>query len=209
MVDNEKVVGKDWSGSKDSVFIQRGSSQIATNNRDSLDYYATEPKALELLLDSGVRFSENVWEPACGEGHLSKVLEKRGYDVLSTDLVDRGYGVGNVNFLTLDIKRGSYDGDVVTNPPYKFALEFAQKALDVVSDGHMVAMFLKIQFLEGVARRKFFEENPPAFIYVSSRVLHCALNGDFEHYGKSNAATYCWILWRKGLKDEPRVRWFN
>ena len=32
-----------------------------------------------------------VWECACGGGHLSEVLKTRGYDVKSSDIIDRGY----------------------------------------------------------------------------------------------------------------------
>ena len=32
----------------------------------------------------------HVWECACGEGHLSKELQKQGYQVYSSDLIDRG-----------------------------------------------------------------------------------------------------------------------
>lgn len=53
---------------------------------------------MELLCDIE-KFSNKVWECACGEGHLSKVLKNRGYEVLSTDLIDRGYGIGNIDFL--------------------------------------------------------------------------------------------------------------
>lgn len=78
---------------KRDIFTQIGARNYALTEREINDYYATEPKALELLLDIET-FDKNVWECACGEGHLSKVLEARGYNVRSTDLIDRGYGEG-------------------------------------------------------------------------------------------------------------------
>ena len=95
---------------------------IVGNSRNSdsepNDYYATDPKALELLLEQE-SFAKNIWEPACGEGHLAKVLEAKGYNVYSTDLIDRGFGVGGKDFLG---HNGIFDGDIITNPPYKLSL---------------------------------------------------------------------------------------
>jgi hypothetical protein len=66
--------------------------------------------------------------------------------------------LGGIDFLQWD---SPFDGDIITNPPYKFALEFVEKALELITDGHKVAMFLKLQFLEGKARRAFFDKAPP------------------------------------------------
>lgn len=196
---------KDWTGNSRSVHTTLGARNYALTERETNDYYATEPKALELLLELE-SFDENVWECACGEGHLAKILEAHGHKVLSTDLIDRGYGLGGIDFLQCNIP---YNGDIITNPPYKYALEFVEKAIDLIPVGHKVAMFLKLQFLEGKARRAFFEKSPPTTIYVSSSRLHCAMNGDFDKYRKSNAVAYAWFIWEKGNTDAPVVKWFN
>lgn len=196
---------KDWTGNSCSAHATLGARNYALNERETNDYYATEPKALELLLEQE-HFDKNIWECACGEGHLSKVLETHGHKVLSTDIVDRGYGLGGIDFLQCD---SPYNGDIITNPPYRYALEFVKKALDLITDGHKVAMFLKLQFLEGKARRAFFEKSPPTTIYVSSSRLHCAMNGDFDKYARSNAVSYAWFIWEKGNAKAPVVKWFN
>lgn len=196
---------KDWTGNSRSAHATLGARNYAQNEREEHDYYATEPKALELLLEKET-FDPYVWECACGEGHLSKTLAEHGYIVKSTDLIDRGYGVGGVDFLKYEDK---HNGDIITNPPYKFAKEFVEKSLDIIPDGNRVAMFLKLQFLESKGRRELFEKYPPKYIYVSSGRLCCAMNGDFEKYSKSNAVTYAWFIWEKGYTGEPIVRWFN
>lgn len=76
---------KDWIGNSRSAHATLGARNYAQNERETFDYYATEPKALELLLEKE-SFSNNIWECACGEGHLSKVLVSKGYSVRSTDL---------------------------------------------------------------------------------------------------------------------------
>lgn len=196
---------KDWTGNSRSAHATLGARNYAQNERETNDCYATEPKALEMLCELET-FAPNIWECACGEGHLSEVLKNKGYNVISSDLIDRGYGYGGIDFLK---STKQFDGDIITNPPYKYAKEFVEHALEIVSEGHKVVMFLKLQFLEGKARRKMFEKFPPKLIYVSSGRLRCAMNGDFEKYAKSNAVTYAWFIWEKGFKGDPVVRWFN
>ena len=198
---------KDWTGNSKSTFVTLGASNHSTTEREDNDFYATEPKALELLLDIE-ELDPYIWECACGKGHLSDALRKRGYIVKSTDLIDRGYGEGNVDFLQCTDK---HNGDIITNPPYKHAQQFVEHALELIPDGNRVAMFLKLTFLESQARREMFEKYPPEYIYVSSSRLRCARGGDFETYkqGVGTAIAYAWFIWRKGFTGEPRVRWFN
>lgn len=93
-------MAKDWTGGFNSVFKTLGATGHAEGEREVNDYYATHPMALELFAP---HFSINhkVWEPSCGEGHLSEWLVRNGHDVLSTDLIDRGYGTGGVDFFKM------------------------------------------------------------------------------------------------------------
>ena len=136
----------------------------------------------------------DIWEPACGAGHLAKVFERNGKLAAASDLIDRGYGKPNVDFLQCS---RHHNGDIVTNPPFRYALEFAQKALELIPDGRKVCMFLRIQFLKGKARRKFFDEHPPQTVHVLTSRIKCAMNGDFDAV-KGRAALYAWFVWEKG-----------
>ena len=188
------------------AFAPIGASSHATADRVEHDFYATDPIAIELLLDQ-VQFSNRVWEPACGDGALSKVLLAHGYEVLSSDLYDHGYGVIGVDFLE---NTEPFDGDIITNPPYKYAAKFARKAIDTVADGHYVAMFLKLSFLETKKRRALFETYPPKYVYVSSSRITCGRNGEFGDFrGEQGAVAYAWFIWEKGFHGEPIIRWFN
>lgn len=111
---------------------------------------------------------------------------------------------GGVDFLKQTEK---FNGDILTNPPYKYAKEFVEKAIELT--GGKVIMFLKVQFLESKSRRALFQKYPPKYVYVSSSRLRCAMNGDFERYAKSNAISYAWYVWEKGFTGEPTLRWFN
>lgn len=191
---------KDWIGNAQAVHAPN------KRNRDAeeYDYYATAPAAVELLLENEI-FTGPVWEPACGEGHISKVLHSHGLQVHSTDLVARGYGYGGLDFLAQPSAQ-SIDCDIITNPPYKYAREFVEKALDVVAPGRKVAMFLKLTFLEGQGRRELFRNYPPETVYVSSARLECGKNGTFTG---SSAVAYCWIVWKKGHYGPTHLKWIN
>ena len=199
---------KDWTGNKKSVYANLGASSHAEGERAELDYYATEPKALKLLLEIE-HFNKNIWECACGENHLSDVLGDNDYNVKASDIVRRCDNMEVIDFLNSGID--SFDGDIITNPPYKYAQQFIEKALEIIPVGNRVAMFLKVQFLETKGRRELFRRDPPAKIYVSSNRLMCAKNGDFKGLIKSggSAVAYSWFIWEKGFKGDPVIKWFN
>lgn len=196
---------KDWTGNSRSTHAALGARNYALNERETNDYYATEPKAAQLLMDVE-KFSPVIWECACGEGHLAKEFVNAGYQVYATDLINRGYGYQQ-DFLStaapLCWLRYNH------TPPYSKAQEFVEHALDISADGRKVAMFLKIQFLEGKSRRELFKKYPPKTIYVSSSRLKCAMNGDFERYAKSNAICYAWYVWEKGYTGDTILKWIN
>jgi len=199
-------MNKDWIGNSKSTFTSLGASNHSNYERVSNDYYATDPKALELLLDEFM-FHKNIYECACGEGNLSKVLLERGYNVYSTDLIDRGYGRGGIDFLkTTELPMPHMD--IITNPPYKYAKEFVEHSLDLIEEDYYVAMFLKLTFLESKGRRKLFDENPPEWIVVSSNRIGCYRNNDMSSYS-AGAIAYAWFIWKKGYKDYPKIIWFN
>lgn len=137
--------------------------------REENDFYATHPAAIPPLLkvlgwENGGKF---IYEPACGLGHLSEPLQIYGHTVISTDLIDRGYGVGGVDFL----QPTAYDDlgfdAIITNPPYKYALEFVEKSIQVAP---IACHFLNIKFLESARRRKFFENTHPVTFAFSASV---------------------------------------
>ena len=197
---------KDWTGNQNSIYKTLGASNHCNHERQVDDYYATDPIAVEILLKNET-FKHEVWECACGEGHIAKVLEQHGYDVSATDLIYRGYGEKeSYDFLKCD--ETNIDEDIITNPPYKYAKEFVEKAMDVVAPGRKVAMFLKLTFLEGKERKKMFQKYPPKVIYVFSGRVKCAMNGNFNTSG-SSAVCYAWFIWEKGFKGEPVIRWVN
>lgn len=195
---------KDWTGNKKSTFVTLGANNHCNHEREENDFYSTDPKALELFLKN-FKLHKAIWEPACGKGHLSKVLLEQGYDVFSSDLIDRGYGETGIDFLQT-IAEGDLTMDILTNPPYKYAKEFVEHSLKVVAEGYYVIMFLKIQFLEGQKRGELFKKYPPKYVYVNSRRQICYINGDMSKK-MSSPTCYCWFVWEKGYTGDPIIKW--
>lgn len=179
--------------------------------RQAEDFYATEPKALKVFLDKleedGVRLNNKIWEPSCGMGHLSQVLTDYGYDVLSTDIIDRGYdGMdGRKDFLmSAEVE---WCGDILTNPPFKLAEKFVEKGMQSLGyEDSKLILFLKIQFLEGQKRKELFKKYPPKYVYCNSSRQLCAKDGEFEKY-TATTQFYAWYIWEKGFTGETIIRW--
>lgn len=149
------------------------------------DFYPTPPEAVEALLDSKwvptPQFS--VWEPACGDGAISKELVARGFSVSSTDLVDRGYGAHGVDYLKTTSRLAA---QVVTNPPFKLAEHFIRQGfkLGIGYQAHL----LKAQFWNAASRLQLFKAHPPA------AVLPLTWRLDFTG-GGAPTMDCCWVVW--------------
>lgn len=192
-----------------SLNLIMGARNGAKNIREENDFYATHPQAVcdfldklnqdKILLDGG-----DIWECACGQGHMSEVFKKYGFDVYSTDIIDRGYADDIQDFLSES--NIDYEGHIFTNPPFKLAEEFAYKGNEVIRYGNYFGLFVKIQFLESKSRKKLFEQYPPKYIYIYSERQQCSMNGDFKNL-KAKTQCYCWVLWQKGFNGETITRW--
>ena len=199
---------KDWNGNKNSIFKTLGASNHTDKERQSEDFYATDPIAIDKLLKVE-KPSKWIYECACGQGHLSERLKENGYEVYSSDLVDRGYYGTNVEDF-FSVKTLDDDYDILTNPPYKYAKEFVLHALDLLGNGRKCYMFLKTTFLEGKQRYKeLFSKAPPRTIYVFSERVLCAKNAQFEQMKKSggSAVSYSWFVWEKGYQGKTTIEW--
>lgn len=175
--------------------------------RVEYDFYATPENATRLFLKNHkLKGTNSILEPACGQGHISEVLKEHfpNANIISTDLVDRGYGIGGVDFLK---DRFDKVETVITNPPFKIAVDFINKALEIATKE--VVMFAKIQFLETENRAKLFSETPLRYVYVHSKRVSPMRNGElFNEKGKpwSSAMCFAWYVFEKGYTGEPIVR---
>lgn len=132
-------------------------------------------------------------------------MKEAGYTVRTSELIKRTETTEQLDFLQCE---DSWDGDIITNSPYKYAQQFVEKGMDVITDGNRIALFLKLQFLEGKKRKELFMKYPPKVVYVSSSRIKCAKNGDFDKYD-SSAIAYGWFIWEKGYTGDTVIKWFN
>ena len=170
-------------------------------NREKDDFYPTPPRATEALL-SVEKFDGPIWEPACGDGAISRVLTQAGCWVHSTDLVYRNFGFGGIDFL-LD-HQTIYD-NIVTNPPFKLAEEFAAHALK--RSRKKVVMLARLAWLEGKARRRFFENSPLARVWVFSSRLVIARAGETWRSKQGGMIAFAWYVWEHGYTGKPTIGW--
>jgi hypothetical protein len=170
------------------------------SGRQKDDWYPTPEIATRRLLDVEV-FDERIWEPAAGDGAIAKVLKTACYEVISSDLNDYGYCPAGIDFL-LEHKRAA--DSLVSNPPYKLAEQFIQRAIDLRVDKH--AWLLRLSFLEGQKRfQRLFSHNPPIRVHVFSQRL-TIWRGD-EEISSSGTVAYAWFVWRRGYTGSPQLGW--
>lgn len=201
---NDMEKEKDWVGGRTSTRVMLGvDKNWSKDSQEEHGFYATSPKAIDELFKIIDKPTE-VWECACGAGHLNKRMRELGVKVYSSDLIDRGYGTPGIDFLAMCNLVAPV---IITNPPYRYAKEFVLHALELGAE--MVCMFLKLTFLEGVGRQELFQKYPPRTVAVFTRRIQVARNGDPEMFKKSSAACYAWFIWEKGYTGKPEIVWIN
>ena len=160
------------------------------NKRRKLDFYPTPPDVTHALMGFLNLEKKKVWEPACGDGAMSRVIEMYGHDVMSSDIRDTGYGEGGIDFLT----EHKHCDAIITNPPFSISSEFITHAL---SQAKVVAMVLKSQYWHAKKRAELFKQNPPAY------VLPLTWRPDFMggERGGSPTMEVHWTVWVDGDYD--------
>ena len=169
-------------------------------NRDRDDYYPTPAGATTALLDAQY-FGDHVWECACGDGRMAEELKADDPDrtVIATDLVDRGYGQGRVDFL---MERKLLAPEIVTNPPFKLAAAFARHGLYLGVE--RMALLLRLHFLEGSARADVLDRL--AHVWVFRKRLTFSRGGEVEN-PKGGMIAYAWFVWDRMHGGPPTLGW--
>lgn len=208
--------------------LQRAQSLVGTSEgRPQLDYYPTPPAATRALLDAE-SFEGPIWEPACGEGHMSDVLMAGGHEVISTDISDYGYQNMDGVMDFLDAPDDLIVPNLITNPPFSVVVghkevkdketgEITQKPIkkgcEVFVEQALkhttgkVAILQKLAFLEGKERKKMFESTPFKACHVFSRRLTMYREG--EKMKNSGMIAFAWFVWEHGYTGDPVIRWID
>lgn len=172
--------------------------------REPDDFYPTPPEATKSLL-ALERFPQWIWEPACGDGALSRVLLEAGHNVVSTDLVDRGYGEPRRDFL---MEHQLLAPAIVTNPPFKLAEEFVERACALGAS--KIALLLRLAWLEGTTRKELFERTRLSRVHVSSRRLTFGRGGTDFGKGNGGMIAFAWFVWdRTATAERAEIGFFD
>jgi len=165
------------------------------------DYFPTPRWATYALIDNEA-FKGDIWECACGDGAMSKVLETTGSSVYSSDLYARPYGDSGKDFLTT--KRRAKN--IITNPPYNSAEGFVKAGLEKAD--RKFALLLRLAFLEGGNRnRTIFSVSPPSRVWVFSERITFYPAGAVV--GGSGTTAYAWFVWDVDAPTGTELRWFT
>jgi hypothetical protein len=179
-------------------------------SRGSLDDFPTPPWAARALAAHVIPQScrgSLVWEPACGRGHMARALADDWPFVIASDVADYSaesvWSRGGERHLLGDFLDPAFLPEaasavdwVVTNPPFRLAERFIQRAHDR-APRRGIAMFVRTAFLESVGRWRLFRRFPPAIVaQFAERVpIH---KGRLAGPGGSTATAYCWMVWLSG-----------
>ena len=192
------------SGGTPTAFVRSIITDPANRERD--DFHPTPPAGTEALLGAE-KFEGSVWEPACGDGAMSRVLEAHGHQVYSSDLIDRRYGDTGVDFL-LDYRTRA--ANIVTNPPFKLWEEFLSHALGRTAGaapGGKVALLLPLVKLAGTGRLPLYRATPLARVWVFSWRLKMWRNGIQPEGQTGGMVDYAWYVWEHGHEGRPEIGW--
>lgn len=194
---------------KEDIYRILGSSNHSESERVKDDFYATPKIAVDKLFleleKLNINLPKIIIEPSVGTGSIAIPFCKKGYSIIGFDIIDRGFPNTNIaDWLT--VSRPEIDNlAIVANFPYNKIQEHTEHSLSVLKDGEYLIELAKIQFLEGKARRKMFNKNPPKYVLVFSERIKCLANG--ENTGGSSAICFCWYIFQKGFKGMPQVDW--
>lgn len=172
------------------------------------EFYPTPPEATRALL-SVEQFDGPIWEPACGDGRIAKVLTDHGNAVIATDLHAYGVGQSGVDFLAERRGRAKH---IVTNPPYGGGLAdaFVRQALLLTREtGGKVAMLLNMGSLCHPVRTAKWRRTPPARIYAIDDIVCWPEDryGPAPRYFKKHR--YCWAIWTHDHEGPSAFWWLS
>jgi hypothetical protein len=171
-----------------------------------LDAYFSPPEAVASLLDiEGKHLPRCIWEPAAGDGAIVRPLQDAGFTVFASDIVD--YGLRDCAIADyLKAKPVSGVQGIVTNPPYKLAMNFAAKALKEVP---YLALLLRTNCLESTARLPFFRRHQPARVWISSRRLPMMHRHGWQGPRAPSNTCFAWFVWDERSTQKRVIDWFD
>lgn len=164
------------------------------NVRIAGDAYDTPPDlcdAIMALMPPG-----DVLDPCCGVGAMLNAAKRAGRVARGIEIdpsraeqaamLGHGVEVGDA----MSLPSWGKPAVICTNPPYRHALEFAERALVEVAPGGTVAMLLRIGFAATKKRASFHSHHPSDMVVISRRPSFVG--------GGTDACEYAVFIWGPG-----------
>lgn len=168
---------------------------------DGPDFFPTPPWATHALIENE-RFDGDIWECACGNGAMSRVLESNGNCVRSSDLYDRGFGESGIDFTSTKDR----SDNIITNPPYNSAEAFVRNGVQRAEN--KFALLLRLAFLEGANRANtIFRDCAPSRVWVFSERITFYMHGATKK--GSGTTAYAWFIWDKSAPTGTELKWLK
>jgi len=165
--------------------------------RKERDLYETPEWVTEALLPHLPDRGLEIWEPACASGKMVRVLGRR-HRVIATDISD----TPSIDFLTVeDAPYGPHDA-IVTNPPYEWAEEFIQRALQLSFPKRgLVAMLLRTDYDHAKTRSYLFGGS---YAFAKKIVLTKRIKW-FEDSKGQPSFNHAWFVWDHAHTGPPTL----
>jgi hypothetical protein len=157
------------------------------------DFYPTPPAAVRALLKVE-SFEGVIWECACGDGAIARVLRTAGLEVIATDLKDRGCpdSTGDIDFLAQTTAPECVT-TILTNPPLMHADKFVWHALRL--GVQRVVMLLPLDRLAGQKRSGVTWGGWLARVYVFQNRLPWMHRDGEDGPRADTRMEFAWYLW--------------
>lgn len=183
----------------------RGSTRIIN------DAYNTPTWLVEAIIPYVIRYLDTecwdgisrenykILEPACGELVISNTVERLypSIKVINSDIIEPY----NTDFLKPSHLDNQKYHCIITNPPYSLAMEFIERAFELLEPNGLVCFLLRLNFLGSKKRANWLRSNVPR-IHVTPRRPKFKVNKEGK-WG-TDATEYAWFFWSPaGL--EPNI----
>ena len=164
-----------------------------------LDLYETPAAAVALLRIE--KLPARIWEPAAGRGAIVRVLRSHGHAVIASDVFNYG-GLDFVGDFLAQEQMPTGCEVVLTNPPYKVAEPFVERALELAP---LVIMLLRLAFLESERRCNILENRGLARVHVFRKRLPMMHRDGWEGRKSNSGMAFAWFVWIRGYNSGPTI----
>ena len=191
--------------------LREGSSAPARDAHPD-DFYRTPAWAVKALIERLGAVPGPILEPGCGDGAILSVLEGFGLGPLvgvetnearaiAADMLTQpSTAIHRLDFLgdRLEPVRARLPCSSISNPPFKHAVGFIQRTLEIIQPGGRAFFLLRLAFLAGQARARSGIWDDLAAVYVLPR------RPSFTGRG-TDSADYCWLEFSTSHRGPARL----